>query len=143
MKKLKKWLNYKTFHILSLIAILCVMLIASLAYIDHETAYIEAFNNKPIMIGKCWYRDNFGIECPSCGLTRSFISIENFNLKQAFSYNRIGFFVYLLMIFILILNIMGIKEAKLTSKFGKFVAIYGFSVCVALVINWVIEHFVL
>lgn len=143
MKNLNKWLNYKNFHILSLIGMLCILLVASFAYIEHDTTYIEVFNHKTIMVGKCWYKENLGIECPSCGLTRSFISIGDFNLKQAFSYNRIGFFVYLLMIFVLILNIMGIKEAKFTSKFGKFVAVYGFLVCVALVLNWIIEHLVL
>lgn len=143
MKNIKKWLNYKTFHILSLIAILCVIFVGSIADINHDTAYLQVFNSKPVLIGKCFYRDNFGIECPSCGLTRSFISLENLELRQSFKYNRIGPFVYLLMIFVLILNILGIKESKITSRFGKFVAIYAFSVCIALVINWVIEHFFL
>lgn len=141
MRNIKKWLTYKNLHILSLIAILGVILVGSVAYIDHDTAYLQVFGDDPIPIGKCFYRDNFGIECPSCGLTRSFISIENMEFKQAFTYNRIGFLVYILMILVLILNIMGIKGLKATSWFGKIVAVYGFLICISLVINWVILRF--
>lgn len=141
MKDIKKWLTYKNFHILSLIAIVCVFIIGAIAYIENDTAYLRVFSNEPLKIGKCFYRDNFGVECPSCGLTRSFISIEDLNFKQAFNYNRIGLFVYILLLGVLILNILGIRESKVTGQFGKFLAVYGFLICIALVVNWVITHF--
>ena len=39
---------------------------------------------------KCIFKDLFGIRCPGCGLTRSFISILNFDFISAIKYNFLG-----------------------------------------------------
>ncbi|PKM95438.1 MAG: hypothetical protein CVU84_05060 [Firmicutes bacterium HGW-Firmicutes-1] len=136
---MKRWINIRTLHMLSLLAILGVLFIAAIAFVERDVAYISVFNWEKYEIGKCFYRTNFGFQCPSCGLTRSFISLENFNFTDALRYNRVGFLVYLLMVFTAIFNIMGLLKAKVTLKFGKFLAGYGFLVCILLVISWTLK----
>lgn len=40
-----------------------------------------------IVIGTCHINENFGILCPSCGITRATIAILNFNFKLAIERN--------------------------------------------------------
>ena len=54
-----------------------------------------------VVIGKiktsCYFKDNFGIICPACGLTRATISIIHLNFYEAIQFilyssvNSIGF----------------------------------------------------
>lgn len=138
---LKSLVNIRTLHIISLVSIIGIIIIAAVAFVEGDTAYIKLFNNRTFEIGKCFYRERFGIICPSCGLTRSFISIENLNLSKAISYNEIGILVYILMIFTMIFNILGLLKAKIALKIGKLIAIYGFIICILLVINWLVKVF--
>ena len=43
----------------------------------------------------CMSRRAWGIDCPGCGLTRSFISMSHGQFKNAFSFNVAGPLVYL------------------------------------------------
>jgi len=140
---LRRLIDIRTLHLLSLLSILAILIVGAVAFVEKDVAYISVFNMENIEIGKCFYKSNFGLECPSCGLTRSFISIENFDFMEAIRYNRVGIFVYLLMIFLMIFNIMGLFKAKVTLKYGKFVAAYGFVVCILLIISWSIKMFFL
>lgn len=138
---MKKILDIRVLHAVSALAVLGVILIASLANIEQNKVFLELPLGYEIEIGKCYYRDHFDVECPSCGLTRSFISIENFKLSDAISYNRIGIFIYFLFVLLLIFNIMGMLKAKRTILFGKIVAVYGIIVCILLMISWLIKIF--
>lgn len=133
---LKNLINTRTLHLLSLIGIIGVIMIAAFAFIEGDAAYIKLINGKTYELGKCFYREKFGIVCPSCGLTRSFIAIESFDFIKSVYYNKIGFLVYLLMIFTMIFNILGLLKIKAAVVLGKFIAIYGFIVCILLVLIW-------
>jgi hypothetical protein len=50
-------------------------------------------------IYKCPYRLLFGIPCPTCGLTRAFISLLSFDFKSAFKYHSLYFLVIIGFIF--------------------------------------------
>lgn len=138
---IKKLCTFRNLHILGVLLILGVFAVAAIAYIQHGTAFIDLIVLEPRAIGKCFYRENFGISCPSCGLTRSFISIGKFNFSDAFGYNRIGPFIYLLFILALIFNVFGIFKSRYTRLMGKLVAVYGVAVCIILVISWVLDYF--
>lgn len=47
----------------------------------------------------CVFKGVTGVNCPTCGLTRSFVSISHGDLKNSFSFNIAGFLVYLYVIF--------------------------------------------
>lgn len=138
---LKRLLTYRNLHIVSVLAILGVFTIAAIAYIQKDVAFINFIGLNHYEIGKCFYREHFGITCPSCGLTRSFISIENFRFRDAFSFNRVGIMIYLLFIFVLVFNVFGICKAKITGYIGKCIAVYAVLICLVLVISWVLNFF--
>ena len=67
---------------------------------------------------KCIFKDLFGIRCPGCGLTRSFISILNFDFISAIKYNFLGipiFISFMLICFFMIIDIF--KNSDKTLKF--------------------------
>ncbi len=67
---------------------------------------------------KCIFKDLFGIRCPGCGLTRSFISILNFDFISAIKYNFLGipiFISFMLISFFMIIDIF--KNSDKTLKF--------------------------
>ena len=46
------------------------------------------------LIPSCYWQENYGFNCPSCGSTRCIINLVNGNLKLAFFYNP--FFLHIL-----------------------------------------------
>jgi hypothetical protein len=137
----KNILTIRLLHIISIIAVVCVIFIGAFAYIDNDTAYINIFDIQTREIGRCVYRENFGIECPSCGLTRSFICIEDFNIGRSLDYNRVGILVYLIFFLLLIYNILSLFKAKYAWIFGRVLAIYSISVAVLLFGSWILKFF--
>jgi hypothetical protein len=136
-----KIFTVKNVHILSLLAVLSVFLVAAVAEIREHKAYLDLPGHS-FEIGRCYYKTNFGFDCPSCGMTRGFISIENFDFKSAFRYNKVSPFVYLMFVFLAIFNILSLRKNKYSALFGKFLVAYSFLTCVAIVIIWIIFYLI-
>jgi hypothetical protein len=92
--------------------------------------------------GACTFKAIFGIDCPTCGMTRSFISISRFSFKEAYKYNPIGFLAYILILFqipyriFLIVSKVDVKKIKwLEISLLAYVCIF----FVALAINWIVR----
>jgi hypothetical protein len=81
----------------------------------------------------CLFKYFTGLNCPACGMTRSFIYMSHLNLRAAFSMNRAGPLLYALCIFEvpyrLILLVRGhVPLQKVftvfeTALFGAFLAV--------------------
>lgn len=138
---MKKLFTIRNIHIVSALTIMCVFIVAAVAFIQHDAAFINVMGLGDKSIGRCFYRDHFGITCPSCGLTRSFISIENFRFSDAFRYNRVGIFIYILFLLTFIFNLMGIFKLKIVGFVGKIVAVYATVVSIVLVMSWLVDYF--
>jgi len=66
----------------------------------------------------CLFKKITGLYCPFCGLTHSFNSIINLNFKEAFQYNALGPFLFLILVIITIkLIIELILNKKITIIF--------------------------
>lgn len=137
---MKSILNIRTVHILSLLAIIAVFIIAAIAHIENHKAYLD-LPGQTIEIGRCYYKTHFGITCPSCGLTRGFISIENLDFELAGKYNSMSLFVYFLFIFLGIFNILSLMKHCFAKKAGKILGLYGFMICIAIVAVWLFSYF--
>ena len=46
----------------------------------------------------CFFKKVVGIDCPFCGMTRSFVSMSHLDFRRAWEFNRIGIFIYALVI---------------------------------------------
>lgn len=57
-----------------------------------------------ILKTSCYWYDNYGITCPSCGLTRATNNILNLKFKEAFGYNAIYTCSLFPLLIILIIN---------------------------------------
>ncbi|ODM27396.1 DUF2752 domain-containing protein [Acetivibrio mesophilus] len=44
--------------------------------------------------GTCLFKNATGYNCPSCGMTRSFVSISHFDFADALRFNMAGIFAY-------------------------------------------------
>jgi hypothetical protein len=137
---MKKLITINTVHLFSLLAVLSVFLLAAVAQIRDHKAYLDLPGHS-IEIGRCYYKTNYGMTCPSCGLTRGFISIENLDLKSAIMYNRLSPFVYMMFVFLGIFNVMSLLNYKFSLLFGKFLALYSILVCIGIVVVWLVTYF--
>ena len=78
------------------------------------------------------------IDCPTCGLTRSFISISHFQLERAYYFNRIGLLIYIIVVlqipyrvFCIVNNLKFIADKRL-----KLSSISIYLVGFTLIANW-------
>lgn len=85
----------KTIHWVFLtIAIVVVVLSFTMRVPGQERVYLP-FINAPVP-GTCVSRELSGIECPGCGLTRSFISLGHGEFHRAWQFNPAGFVIFLI-----------------------------------------------
>lgn len=80
-----------------------VVIIIEIIFIIILYFFVESgFTN---FIPQCFWYENFGILCPSCGGTRCIISFFNWDFYNSFMYNPVFF---LTIIYIIILNLVTI-----------------------------------
>ena len=86
----------------------------------------------------CLFKKISGIECPSCGLTRSFISISNLKIKKAWYFHRVGILIYAFVVLQIPYRIYMIwnEEAFESNISKKIIKGYLYVIGVALIINW-------
>ncbi|NQV28507.1 MAG: DUF2752 domain-containing protein [Rhodopirellula sp.] len=89
----------------------------------------------------CFSRSLFGIDCPGCGLTRSFIYLAAGRVIESFSANRIG---WLLMVAVLIqfpYRMMAIRHIDRGQEppFVRWHTPFSAVLIVALISNWLLK----
>ncbi|WP_324363240.1 DUF2752 domain-containing protein [Acetivibrio sp.] len=87
----------------------------------------------------CFFKSITGYNCPSCGMTRSFVSIGHFDFKSAFRYNMAGIFAYawcVLEIIYRILRVLTKNNSILLKPLRYLINIVIAITVVAAVVNW-------
>lgn len=82
-----------------------------LAVITLLVIFIASFvltPNTANLIPLCFFKYLSHLDCPGCGLTRSFISISHGNFIQALQFNLLGPFVYLYFLIYLIRHFLNL-----------------------------------
>ena len=90
----------------------------------------------------CLFKSIFDISCPGCGLTRSFRSILNFDLYNAFKYNILGiplFILCIVTIISLIIDIIRGKDTTIKFYFNIFSRYY-IGIIIILVVTMIINN---
>lgn len=83
-------------------------------------------------INLCPFYTTTGIPCPSCGMTRAFVSLMHFNLSDAFMYNPL--FIFLPILFIpTIFNLFGLNFSKANAK------IFYITILAIVIVIWIIR----
>ncbi|NLD47964.1 MAG: DUF2752 domain-containing protein [Clostridiaceae bacterium] len=134
--------NYKIFNKnkndLYFILILLFIIVSSFfLQVKNDSGYIPL--GRGIQIPEtCFFKLVTGYNCPSCGLTRSFISISHLDFVNAFRYNAAGLLAYLLCVLQIILRTMKMFSISIPKQRALRLAI---KVNIALVVvmilvNW-------
>lgn len=87
----------------------------------------------------CLFQKIVGIPCPVCGVTRSVVSLSEFNIVESFSYNPAGIlivFSLVLQIPLRIIVLINEKYFKIIQKFSKIVL---FIVILSLLLQWFLK----
>jgi hypothetical protein len=87
----------QSLHAMFLCLSLCVLSLSALLTTRGEQQVLLPLVKVPLP-GLCTAKRCFGIECPGCGLTRSFISIAHGDLPRAWYFNPAGILLFALVI---------------------------------------------
>lgn len=81
--------------------------------------FIFVFSNSSLidLIPSCYWQENYGFYCLSCGSTRCIINLINGNFYSAFSYSP---FLFILIIYLFLLDLLYIINTILNKKFLRF-----------------------
>ena len=88
----------RSFHAVLLAASLGVVVLSVVLEVRDSRQVLIPLTNVP-MPDLCTFRRMTGIDCPGCGMTRSFISLGHGNIAAAWSYNPAGLLLYSLVLF--------------------------------------------
>ncbi len=86
----------------------------------------------------CGSRALFGIDCPGCGLTRSFLALAAGDLKASFGYHRLGWLLALAVLFQIPYRLVCLRELPSKISARTWPTWFGTFLLAALVINWLL-----
>lgn len=86
----------------------------------------------------CLFYSVSGLDCPFCGLTRSFVAISHFQFKQGFVYNKAGIVIYISFIVLIITEIMLKTDYRPFNHVINFQKIILLTDAIILLLNWAI-----
>ena len=89
----------------------------------------------------CFFKENFGIRCVSCGLTRAFISIIHFEFINALKYNILSILLFaLIVLFSLLLIIDIILNRNMSFNLIKYLSRYYIFMIILVIVTTVINN---
>ena len=107
---------------------------------EGERVHLRALSSYPLP-KTCLSREFFGVRCPGCGLTRSFIHLAHGEWYQSIQKHRLGW-----MMFLATVVQLPYRALALWGKNGNVVPVryakaFGNVLIALLLANWVIEFF--
>jgi hypothetical protein len=85
------------YHIVLLALSACIVLLSVLLSIRGSTQVVLPLVQVPLP-ELCTFRRFVGLDCPGCGLTRSFISLAHGEVAAAWSYNPAGLLLFAIVV---------------------------------------------
>ncbi len=88
----------------------------------------------------CMSRQLFGLECPACGLTRSFIHLAHLRWQAAWEVHRMGALIYCAAIIQIPYRLPALLRGRETQVVPPaFAKSFGWMLIAALIVNWLVE----
>jgi hypothetical protein len=86
----------------------------------------------------CGSRALFGVECPGCGLTRSFIALAHGDLAGSFAYHRVGWLLAMAVLLQFPYRILSLRELRTGIVERTWPTWFGWALIIALIGNWLV-----
>lgn len=85
--------------------------------------YSALVNPEESNITTCRFHELTGLDCPACGISRSFYALSHFKFSDAYDYHIFGpvlFLIFLFLLLFFLIELMIRMEIKLSSQFINF-----------------------
>lgn len=92
------------------------------------------------MPGMCGSRALFGIDCPGCGLTRSFVSLAGGDLRSSLAFHRLGWLLALSVVAQIPYRLYLLRELRYRIPDRRWPVWYGNLLIALLIGNWLINQ---
>jgi hypothetical protein len=87
----------------------------------------------------CGCRMLFGIECPGCGLTRSFIALASGDMAESIRFHRLGWFLALAIALQIPYRLFSLWEIRTRIPRRSWPTWYGNVIILMLISNWLLK----
>jgi len=87
----------------------------------------------------CLAKSLFHVECPGCGLTRSFICLARGNLAASWSYNHVGWLIALACLLQVPYRALSLAAGR-SLLAPRSSTIFGYVLIAALIVNWLVNQ---
>jgi hypothetical protein len=116
-----------------------IVLLSVILRVDERGSVLMPYTEDPPLPGSCVMRGVFGVDCPTCGLTRSFIALADGEFARAFAFHRLGplLFIYVLLQVPLRAYAIVRGKAMLLELQSRYTLPLIWAFLIALVVNWV------
>jgi hypothetical protein len=115
------------------------VLAAAFALSFHDTNSLQLPGTSVALPSTCPSRLAVGIECPGCGLTRSFVALANGDFRQSLCYNRIGWIAALVVVAQIPYRVFALWEFRRGVIYRPWLMWFGYVLVAMLVINWLLK----
>jgi len=99
--------------------------------------FLSGFPNWPVP-ETCLSRDFFGVDCPGCGLTRSYIYLIHGHWNSAWSMHRLGWLLFIVTVFQVPYRLIALHRGErelISPRVSRWI---GSGIIALLIVNWLI-----
>lgn len=119
-----------------------IVIVAALLLRVGDSGHVQPkwLPNLPLPV-MCGSRAFFGIECPGCGLTRSFVALAGGDLDESLAFHRIGWVLALAVVLQIPYRLFLLRELRFGVPERKWPELFGRALIFLLIGNWILNQF--
>jgi hypothetical protein len=104
-----------------------------------KTEYVTLAGTRVEVPILCGSRALFGVECPGCGLIRSFVALASGDMWQSFRYHRVGWLMALAVVGQIPYRGYALFELRRRIVERTWPVWFGYFLIAALILNWLFK----
>lgn len=118
-----------------LISFAVILLSFALAVRPDQRVTLRGLPEYPLP-ATCMSRSVFGVTCPGCGLTRSFIHLAQGNWSASVATHRLGWLLAMAVVLQLPYRLYALRRGELSARTRFAGACFSYLLLAALLVNW-------